>query len=110
MKDTIDITRTLNIHPGNMAKYVQYFAASLQQELGIVWGWKAPCLIEFQAPSGVAKGTSGSLGYKGSTINLKVKLPFMLAAMSTQIERKINERLASVETMAASAMEGKVPA
>lgn len=110
MKNTIEVTKTLPIHPSQMGGYVQHLASSLQSELGIVWKWTSPTLIEFQTPSGVAKGTSGTLAFQGSTAFLRVHLPFMLAAMSPLIEAKIDERLRAVEALAASAPAGKVPA
>ena len=106
MNGKISITRKLNIHPAHMAYYAQYMAQQLSKELSIEWRWTTDKRIDFEAPSGIAKGTTGNLTFEGSTATIEVNLPFMLAPMRGKIECQINGRFEAIETMATRATSG----
>jgi len=103
MNNKIEIRRDLSIQTAHMPYYAQYMATQLQEDLGLKWGWTSPCSISFEAETGLAKGTKGTLRLDGSVVILDITLPFMLAAMRPTIERKIDEKLGALVQMAQQA-------
>ena len=103
MNKTIVYTRTLPIPPEYGRHYAQYVASQLGTELKLAWTWASDNTITFTVPEGLAKGASGSLSVDGSTFNLTVDLPIMLALMEPVVRVKIQERFDAVERMARGA-------
>ena len=89
---TIDITRAHTLPLDTAKKRAEEFAKSMQTKLGLTWKW-AGDNIEFQAPSGAAKGTRGDVQVRSDSVRVTVDLPFMLRVMKGTIETKIHEKL-----------------
>ena len=49
--------------------------------------------IKFDAPSGAAKGATGTVHVDPSAVRVEVDLPFLLRAVKGTVESKINEKL-----------------
>jgi putative polyhydroxyalkanoate system protein len=64
----------------------------MKDKLGIEWRWQGDN-IKFDAPSGMAKGASGTVSVAATTIRVEIDLPFLLRAMKGAVESKVNEKL-----------------
>ena len=89
---TIDITRAHSLPLDDAKKRAEEFAKSMETKLGLTWKW-AGDKINFEAPSGAAKGTKGDVYVTDKAVRVTVDLPFMLRVMKGTIESKINEKL-----------------
>lgn len=89
---TIDITRSHKLPLDTARQRAEDFAKSMETKLGLTWKWAGE-RIEFQAPSGAAKGTKGDVHVTGEAVRVTVDLPFMLRVMKGTIESKIHEKL-----------------
>jgi putative polyhydroxyalkanoate system protein len=76
-----------------MAKQkAEELARSLEGKIGIRWHWAGDS-IKFDAPSGAAKGATGTVDVDGSTVRVQIDLPFLLKAIKGTIESKVNKKL-----------------
>ena len=89
---TIDITRPHKLSLDVAKQRAEDFAKSMETKLGLSWKWSGNN-IEFQAPSGAAKGTKGEVQVRADAVQVTVDLPFMLRVMKGTIENKIHEKL-----------------
>ena len=89
---TIDISRSHSLPKDEAKKKAEELAQGMADKLGLVWAWQGDA-IEFNAPSGVAKGAKGSVQVTDKVVRVQVDLPFMLRVMKGTIEEKINEKL-----------------
>jgi putative polyhydroxyalkanoate system protein len=90
---TIDITHAHTL-PLDQAKLkAEEVAKGMEQKLGIQWKWSGDT-IQFDAPSGAAKGTKGELKVTEKDVRVAIDLPFMLRVMKGTIEDKVREKLA----------------
>lgn len=92
---TIDISRPHTLSKEEAKKKAEELATSMQQKLGLVWKWAGDA-IEFNAPSGAAKGVKGEVKVSDSEVRVQVDLPFMLKMMKGTIEEKVQEKLKSL--------------
>jgi putative polyhydroxyalkanoate system protein len=67
-------------------------AKSMETKLGIRWRWEGD-RIKFDAPSGAAKGATGTVSVDASKVRVEVDLPFLLRAIKGTVENKILEKL-----------------
>lgn len=89
---TIDISRSHTLDKDEAKKRAESLAKGMEEKLGIRWQWDGD-QIRFDAPSGAAKGATGTVAVDPTTVRVQVDLPFMLRAVKGMIESKITEKL-----------------
>jgi putative polyhydroxyalkanoate system protein len=89
---TIDISRPHSLGTDTAKVRAEELAKSMESKLGIRWRWDGND-IKFDAPSGAAKGATGSVNVDASKVRVQVDLPFLLRPMKGMVESKINEKL-----------------
>ena len=90
---TIDITQSHRLSLDEARTQAEELAKSMEAKLGLTWKWSGNT-INFEAPSGAAKGTKGEVAVTERDVRVAIDLPFMLRVMKGSIEDKIKERLA----------------
>lgn len=89
----IEITRTHKLAQPEAKKRAETIAKDMVGKLaGMRWEWSGDT-IRFDAPSGTAKGVTGTLALTPGSIRVAVDLPFMLKIFKGKIESEINEAL-----------------
>jgi putative polyhydroxyalkanoate system protein len=89
---TIDIKRAHALDKDEARRRAEALARSMEDKLGIRWRWDGDT-IRFDAPSGAAKGASGTVDVSGREVEVKVDLPLLLRAIKGTVESKINQKL-----------------
>lgn len=89
---TIDIRRPHQLSKEDARAKAEELARSMQAKLGIQWKW-AGDRIEFDAPSGIAKGANGAVEVLNDAVRVLIDLPFLMRAMKGTIESKVREKL-----------------
>lgn len=92
---TIELSRAHSLPLADAKQKAEELAKGMESKLGITWKW-AGDTIQFEAPSGAAKGTKGKVAVSDSAVKVEVDLPFMLKMMKGTIEEKIKEKLAAI--------------
>jgi putative polyhydroxyalkanoate system protein len=89
---TIDIRRAHTLDKEEAKVRAEKLAKSMEEKLGIRWHWEGD-RIKFDAPSGAAKGATGTVHVDPNAVRVEVDLPFLLRAVKGTVESKINEKL-----------------
>ncbi len=89
---TIDIRRPHTLDMAEAKRRAEALAKGLEEKLGIRWRWEGE-KIAFDAPSGAAKGASGTVHVEPKEVRVQVDLPFLLRAVKGTVESKINQKL-----------------
>lgn len=89
---TIDIRRSHSVGVDNAKQRAEEFAKSMESKLGIRWKWDGD-KIKFDAPSGAAKGATGTVTVDASSVRVEIDLPFLLRAIKGTVETKVTDRL-----------------
>lgn len=89
---TIDIRRSHTLDKDEAKRRAEELAKGMQEKLGIRWHWDGD-KIRFDAPSGAAKGATGTVFVDPSDVRVEVDLPFLLRAVKGTVESKINQKL-----------------
>lgn len=89
---TIDIKRAHTLDLAEAKARAEKLAKSMEEKLGIRWSW-AGDNIKFDAPSGAAKGATGTVTVDPSQVRVEIDLPFLLRAVKGTIEGKVTEKL-----------------
>ena len=92
---TIDIRRAHALTADDAKKRAEQLARGMETKLGIRWRWDGD-RIRFDAPSGAAKGTTGTVSVEPSAVRVEVDLPFLLKAIKGTVESKIHQKLDEV--------------
>jgi putative polyhydroxyalkanoate system protein len=92
---TIDISKGHTLSLDDAKKRAEDLARGMESKLGLSWKWEGDT-IHFNAPSGAAKGTTGTVAVTSNEVKVAVDLPFMLRVMKGTIEDKIKEKLSSL--------------
>jgi putative polyhydroxyalkanoate system protein len=92
---TIDIRRNHTLERDTVRQRAEELARSMETKIGIRWRWDGD-LIRFEAPSGAAKGTSGTVSVDPKNVRVEVDLPFLLRAIKGTVESRINQKLDEV--------------
>lgn len=92
---TIDISRAHKLPLDQVRLKAEELAKGLETKLGFVWKWVGD-VIEFHAPSGIAKGAKGEVQVAADTVRVLVDLPLMLRVMKGTIEDKIRQKMAEL--------------
>ena len=89
---TIDIRRAHQLSVDDAKAKAEELAKSMEDRLGIRWHWEGQN-IKFDAPSGVAKGATGTVSITASEVRVEIDLPFLLRAVKGSVEDKVKEKL-----------------
>jgi putative polyhydroxyalkanoate system protein len=89
---TIDIRRSHTLGTETAKLRAEELARSMEAKLGIRWSWVGD-RIKFDAPSGAAKGASGTVSVDDSQVRVEIDLPFLLRAIKGTVEGKVKEKL-----------------
>jgi putative polyhydroxyalkanoate system protein len=89
---TIDIRRAHSLDKEEARARAEKLAKGMEEKLGIRWRWEGE-KITFDAPSGAAKGATGTVHVDPAAVRVEVDLPFLLRPMKGMVEGKINEKL-----------------
>ncbi len=89
---TIDIRRNHDFGIDTAKQKAEVLANGMKDKLGIEWHWDGND-IKFNAPSGMAKGATGTVSCEQKSIRVQIDLPFLLRAMKGTVESKVNEKL-----------------
>ena len=89
---TIDIKRNHTLGLEAAKTKAAELADGMKDKLGIAWRWDGNN-IKFDAPSGMAKGTTGTVTVADTSIRVEIDLPFLLRAMKGTVESKVTEKL-----------------
>jgi putative polyhydroxyalkanoate system protein len=89
---TIDISRPHSLDTGLAKQRAEELAKGMESKLGIRWRWDGDT-IRFDAPSGAAKGATGTVNVDASKVRVQIDLPFLLRAIKGTIESKVNDKL-----------------
>jgi len=89
---TIDIRRKHTLDKDAAKQRAEALARSMEDKLGIRWRWEGDN-IKFDAPSGAAKGSNGTVSCTASEVRVEIDLPFLLRAIKGTIEGRVNEKL-----------------
>jgi putative polyhydroxyalkanoate system protein len=89
---TIELSRSHSLAHDEARRRAEALADDMKEKLGIRWSWSGD-QINFDAPSGAAKGATGKVHVEGSSVRVEVDLPFLLRALKGTIEAKINQKL-----------------
>jgi putative polyhydroxyalkanoate system protein len=89
---TIDIKKSHSLSEEEAKKRAESLAKDMEGELGIRWNWDGN-KIKFEAPSGAAKGTKGTVSVEAAQVRVEIDLPFLLRAIKGTIEGKVNDKL-----------------
>ena len=92
---TIDIRRTHTLAKDEAKKRAEELAQGMEGKLGLQWRWEGDH-IRFEAPSGAAKGTTGTVEVTDSIVRVQIDLPFLLRVLKGKVESKVNEKLDQV--------------
>jgi len=89
---TIDIRRAHSLDKDEAKRRAEALTKGLEEKLGIRWRWEGDRIV-FDAPSGAAKGASGTVHVEPKQVRVEVDLPFLLRAVKGTVESKINQKL-----------------
>jgi putative polyhydroxyalkanoate system protein len=89
---TIDIQRKHALAKDDAKKRAEELAKGMQAKLDLQWQWEGDH-IRFKAPSGPAKGTTGTVEVTDSIVRVQIDLPFLLRVLKGKVESKVNEKL-----------------
>lgn len=92
---TIDIAKSHSLSLEDAKKKAEDLARGMESKLGLTWKWSGDT-INFEAPSGAAKGTKGTVAVTSNEVKVAIDLPFMLKMMKGTIEEKVREKLAEI--------------
>jgi putative polyhydroxyalkanoate system protein len=92
---TIDIRRAHTLAKDEARRRAEDLAKSMVDKLGLNWRWEGDH-IRFEAPSGAAKGTTGTVEVTDSVVRVQIDLPFLLRVLKGKVESKVNEKLDQV--------------
>ena len=92
---TIDIRRTHTLAKDEAKKRAEELARGMEAKLSLQWHWEGDH-IRFEAPSGAAKGTTGTVEVTDSIVRVQIDLPFLLRVLKGKVESKVNEKLDQV--------------
>jgi putative polyhydroxyalkanoate system protein len=98
---TIDIRRPHTLGKDVAKQKAETLAKGMEAKLGIRWKWDGD-RIKFDAPSGAAKGATGTVGVDDKEVRVEIDLPFLLRAVKGTIETRVSDELNKLMSSAAS--------
>jgi putative polyhydroxyalkanoate system protein len=92
---TIDVRRTHSLPKEEAKKRAEDLAKSMQEKLGLEWRWDGDRIV-FEAPTGAAKGSKGTVEVTALDVRVQIDLPFLMRMLKGTVEAKVNEKLAQL--------------
>jgi putative polyhydroxyalkanoate system protein len=92
---TIDVRRAHTLPKDEARKRAEELAKSMQQKFELAWHWDGDRIL-FEAPSGAAKGTKGTVDVTSSDVRVQIDLPLLMRVLKGTVEAKVNEKLAQL--------------
>ena len=89
---TIDVRRAHKLTLAEAHAKAEEFAKGMEQKLSLQWHWEGEN-IKFTAPSGAAKGSTGTVSVSAQEVRVEIDLPFLLRAVKGTVEGKVKEKL-----------------
>lgn len=89
---TIDISRKNPLGLSAARQKTEHLAKRMEEKFGMECKWSGDN-VDFEAPKGVAKGTSGTIHLSQESVRVTVKLPLLLRGFKGTVESRINEEL-----------------
>ncbi len=89
---TIDIRRAHSLGKDAAKVKAESLAKGMEEKMSIKWRWEGD-RIKFDAPSGAAKGTSGTVSVTDSEVRVEIDLPFLLRPLKGTVEGRVNDQL-----------------
>jgi putative polyhydroxyalkanoate system protein len=88
----IDVRKDHTLPKDEAKKRAEELAKSMQQKFDLQWHWEGDRIV-FEAPSGAAKGTSGTVDVTDTDVRVKIDLPFLMRLLKGTVEAKVHEKL-----------------
>jgi putative polyhydroxyalkanoate system protein len=92
---TIDVRRNHALPKDEAKKRAEDLAKSMKQKLDLNWRWEGDRIV-FEAPSGAAKGTKGTVDVSDSDVRVQIDLPLLMRMLKGTVESKVNEKLSQL--------------
>ena len=92
---TIEQRKAHTLGKEGARKKAEEIADQLKVKLNMEWAWSGDT-INFEAKSGAAKGTKGTVDVTDKDITVKIDLPFMLRVMKGMVESRVKEKLDTI--------------
>jgi putative polyhydroxyalkanoate system protein len=89
---TIEIKRAHTLDRDEAKRRAEEFVRGMAHNLGMQWRWDGD-LIRIDAPSGAARGATGTVSVDPGQVRVEVTVPLVLRALKGTIEAKINRKL-----------------
>jgi putative polyhydroxyalkanoate system protein len=88
----IDVCKDHTLPKDEAKKRAEELAKSMQQKFDLQWHWEGDRIV-FEAPTGAAKGTSGTVDVTDKDVRVKIDLPFLMRLLKGTVEAKVHEKL-----------------
>ena len=85
---TIDVQSPHSKTMEEMRERAETLARKMQDKFGIQWKWEGD-VIQFDTPSGAAKGTKGQVVVSPNQVRVQIDLPFLLRALKGKISERV---------------------
>ena len=89
---TIDISRKNPLGLAVARERTEQLAKRMEEKFGLECKWSGNN-VDFDAPKGMAKGTSGTIHLSQESVRVTVKLPLLLRGFKGKVEDRLNEEL-----------------
>ena len=92
---TIDIRHAHTLAKDEAKKRAEELAKSMQQKLDLDWRWEGDRIV-FEAATGAAKGTKGTVDVTDKDVRVQIDLPLLMRMLKGTVESKVNEKLSQI--------------
>jgi putative polyhydroxyalkanoate system protein len=92
---TIDVRRNHALPKEEAKKRAEELAKSMKQKLDLDWRWEGDRIV-FEAPTGAAKGTKGTVDVTDKEVRVQIDLPLLMRMLKGTVESKVNEKLTQI--------------
>jgi putative polyhydroxyalkanoate system protein len=92
---TIDVRRSHALPKDEAKKRAEELANSMKQKLALDWRWEGDRIV-FEAASGAAKGTKGTVDVTETEVRVQIELPLLMRMLKGTVEAKVNEKLSQI--------------
>ncbi|MCL2447479.1 MAG: polyhydroxyalkanoic acid system family protein [Polyangiaceae bacterium] len=89
---TVDVRRNHDLPKDEAKRRAEDLANSMKQKLDLEWRWEGDRIV-FEAPTGVAKGTKGTVDVNDREVRVQIDLPLLMRMLKGTVESKVNEKL-----------------
>jgi putative polyhydroxyalkanoate system protein len=92
---TIDVRRNHVLPKDEAKRRAEDLAKSMKQKLDLDWRWEGDRIV-FEAPTGAAKGTKGTVDVTDRDVRVQIELPLLMRMLKGTVESKVNEKLSQI--------------